>query len=185
MSPVQIPASCHPFRVGCKRAPGRRIDTRWNGMNNQGCRRERVHHVRQRLVKEAEPFTLDGRQRLAPDIWVTVSLLFLVSEMLKPDRICTRYSIKVDLSRPVLNKVNYIPSRFKRTSDQRLRYREHSSETPSPLFLRSKAKKQRSSDSPRESLVRLSEIRHTMVWLGYSGFLGVSNRTWFPAVNVT
>jgi hypothetical protein len=56
-------------------------------MNNQGCRRERVHHVRQRLVKEAEPFTLDGRQRLAPDIWVTVSLLFLVSEMLKPDRI--------------------------------------------------------------------------------------------------
>jgi hypothetical protein len=105
--------------------------------------------------------------------------------MLKPDRICTRYSIKVDLSRPVLNKVNYIPSRFKRTSDQRLRYREHSSETPSPLFLRSKAKKKRSSDSPRESLVRLSEIRHTMVWLGYSGFLGVSNRTWFPAVNVT
>jgi hypothetical protein len=48
-------------------------------------------------------------------------------------------SMKVDLSRPVPNRVNYLPSRLRRTSDQRLRYslpREQSSETPS-LFLRS------------------------------------------------
>jgi hypothetical protein len=73
------------------------------------------------LLKEAGPFTPDARQRLARDIWVTVSLLFLVSEILKPDRIYT-HSCMVDLSRPVPNRVNYMPSRLRRTSDQRLRY---------------------------------------------------------------
>jgi hypothetical protein len=60
--------------------------------------------------------------------------------------------MKVDLSRPVPNKVKYLPSRLTRTSDQRLRYslpREQDSETPS-LFLRSN---ERSADSPRESFV--------------------------------
>lgn len=142
------------------------------------------------LLKEAEPFTPDARQRLARDIWVTVSLLFLVSEILKPDHIYTRLlyrSIKVDLSRPVPNEEIYFPSRLTRTSDQRLRYslpREQNSETPS-LFLRSK---ERSSDSLRECFVEGSTVRTLVraealyvtrkpITIGYSTKFGLANRT--------